>query len=167
MSNATQEVNKRIQYSHDDEPSSLTIKTSLLDLLAAKKGTEKEAKKFCQVTAAQSKDEGVGKGGVSNAVFISALKQVLAPKILNQMTEDDFTKEVNVRIQYTYDQEPSSLTIKHSLFKALSLKLGSDALAKKFCQKTAIDAKDGDIDKGKLSNFVFEAVLTEVKSTSL
>lgn len=162
--NNTQEVNKRIQYSHDDEASSLTVKTSLLSLLAKRKGSEKEAKKFCQETAVTSKDNGVGKGGVSHAVFVEGFKEVLDKKILSKMTDDDFTGKVNERVQYTHDQEPSSMTIKSCLFKALSVKLGSDQEAKKFCQKAAIEAKDSEIHKGKVSNYVFDKAMAEVEA---
>lgn len=163
--NNTQEVNKRIQYNHDDEASSLTIKTSLLGLLAKKKGSEKEAKKFCQETAVASKDNGVAKGGVSHAVFVESFRSILDPKILAQMTDADFygdDNKVNERVQYTHDQEPSSMTIKSCLFKALSLKLGSVQSAKKFCQKAAVDAKDSEVHKGKVSNYVFDKAMDEV-----
>jgi hypothetical protein len=159
-----QEVNKRIQYNHDDEASSLTVKTSLLNLLSVITGSEKDAKKFCQETAINSKNNGTCKGGVSHSVFVQGFRKVLDKKILEKMTEIDFEGQVNERVQYTHDQEPSSMTIKSCLFKALSHKLGNDQLAKKFCQKAAIEAKDSEVHKGKVSNYVFEQAMSEVQS---
>lgn len=158
-----QEVNKRIQYSYDDEASSLTVKTSLLNLLSIVKGSEKDAKKFCEETAIASKESGVVVGGVSHAVFVKGFKEILHDDIKKQMTDEDFNGNVNERIQYSYEQEPSSMTIKTCLFKALSVKFGDDKSAKQFCQQAAKEAKNSDTNVGRVSNFVFDKAMQAVQ----
>lgn len=154
---------KRIQYTYDDEPSSLTIKNSLFSLLKEKKGSDTSARKFCQSSASEAKEKNIN--SISHYVFEKAFKETIPEKIKSQMKESDFdNSKVNERIQYTYEEEASSLTIKYPLFKALSIKLKTEKDAKKFCQKLAIEAKDNGVGVGKISNYVFDHALKEICS---
>lgn len=154
---------KRIQYTHDDEPSSLTIKSSLFSLLKEKTGSDTSARKFCQKSAVQAKDMNIN--SISNYVFEQAFKETIPESIKSLLKESDFDhSKINERIQYSYDDEASSLTIKYPLFKALSIKLGCDKKAKKFCQQMAVQAKENGIGVGKISNYVFDECLKEICS---
>lgn len=160
MSSKLKEVtSERIQFTNDQEPSSITVKRSLYLLLEKKTGSKKAAKKIFQSDAVEAKRSNIS--GVSNYVFIKTLKNVLNPDILSKMSEEDFSKKINERIQYNYEGDASSLTIKYALFKALSVKFGSDQEAKKYCQKLAAEARE-ITEVGKFSNYVFDKALEEV-----
>jgi hypothetical protein len=85
MSNASEnkvsETNVRIQYINNDQPSSLTIKSSLFKLLTQKFETPKQAQKFCKEQALKAINDGTARGRISDRVFEAALKEVIDPDL--------------------------------------------------------------------------------------